>query len=403
MRSLALVAALVALPAAMADDSDYQSYTFSIPTYSTPHYYPDPAYSVTPKRTDFSVETVHSWGNLTDWEDNLSASASSFPERRRPATYCSIGSRSFWIMGLGFTKDEASASETTLAMGRTTAHPSWTKDVLLYDEYGDLDAVVPYTLEENSITPSNGMIHIPRTHCAQLDGGASKAVQFWDSWSNDASRGSFIMTYEIDETNGTITVVRPQDLYSTRDDDEYTYGLFAAMTVQDVVYMYALDSNYGSHDVHVAAAPVSTVTDKSTWTYYLASNETWTSTEPLSTERRKADAVYSLPDTLSFVMDASMFNAGGSIFYSPYHDAYLMVFVTTEKENYFIVEYAATPVGPWSTKRKTLWYNWSTDSTAALATPSFLEVSDDGTGGKSLILTPARSTYVTQVLELTFS
>ncbi|KAK9321545.1 hypothetical protein V1517DRAFT_326175 [Lipomyces orientalis] len=259
-------------------------------------------------------------------------------------------------------------------------------------------SVIPLTRAENEVAKSpNWRFRLtPHTHGAVIN--ETSAIQFWDisacSGSCEKNAGTTLIIYTFDSDTNTLTVSRPARVYQ-RFLKNYPYGSFAALTVQGTTYLYSWDpystsdENYDGwqRDIHVASAPASSVEDKTTWRYYNNGTGTWSSTEPLPTPRRLSAAILSLDDPpLGNKLDYFL---SGSIFYSAYHDAYLLVYVSTQYL-YFRVRYAPTPVGPWSQEGIIIWDPSSgfggLDPTFGLASPVFSQTDDGSLGGKSLLL-----------------
>ncbi|KAK9382363.1 uncharacterized protein V2V93DRAFT_322264 [Kockiozyma suomiensis] len=356
--------------------------------YSTPHYFPTTRYRVTPQYTDFTVSSVTYWGKVNDFHAQSSDNSSWVNSRRAPLTFCAIGDNSFWFTGLQQSDDLT--VPTSMAISQSSTHPSYVSDYSAFDP-SSLIYFIPQSPEEAAIEANTAKLSMPRTNCAMIS--ATRAVQFWDSWVDFASRGSFLVQYDLKVSNNSLTVTRFKDLYGSVAENQYSYGLFASMKVNSVVYMYALDtSEYGnSQDIFVASAPAEKVVVKSTWRYWHNSTQSWSTEEPLAVKSHKLDAIYSLSGSDTFAMGESLFSAGGSIFYSEYHSAYIMVYVSTDKTKY-IIEYAPTPVGPWSTLKKVLYTDSKNSLAAALVTPAmFSTPAAAGKSGKSLLMTPASS------------
>ncbi|KAK9461921.1 uncharacterized protein V1516DRAFT_663629 [Lipomyces oligophaga] len=393
-----------------------------IPVHETPFSFPSHNYRVYPRHTSFRVDVVGTWGRLNDYNSFLNRQDNWINIRTPLVTFCPIGNQSFWFEGYSWTPLAGDFS-TTLSIGKSSLHPNQVVDRVLRPNYTIAQS---RNLDDQGIDPYYGISAIesneeyqgdpysedwteypsprwqPRTFCVPIDD--SSAVQFWQSCSSVDSichrRGSFMIIYTVKDNGTTLRLFRQGDLISDVSKNEYEYGLFGAFKVHQVVYLYAVDhSSYGqSRDVLLARAPVDSYQDKSTWTYWNNQKQTWTAIEPKATVRRdQTYAIYSLPDGDSFA-------GPSSIFYSDYHHAYLMVFVSSVSgTSTYIVEYAPTPVGPWTTNKHILYKD--ANYTAGLVTPAIFSTPlIDAPSGKQLMLTPSglgsdqTNTYVQKLI-----
>ncbi|KAK9461922.1 uncharacterized protein V1516DRAFT_673321 [Lipomyces oligophaga] len=369
-----------------------------IPVYYTPFEFPSHHYRVYPHHTSFKVDKVGTWGKLNDYSSYVNRQDNWISKRNPVVTFCPIGNQSFWFEGFSWVP-LAGPFRTTLSIGKSSLHPNQVYDRVLrpgytIDQSRELSqqGIDPFygeaalLSEEELPEQGDGDLYSdptdnlqPRTFCVPIDD--QTAIQFWYSYR----RGSFIMVYTVKDNGTTLRLFRHDDLISDVSLHEYTYGLFGAMRVNQVIYLYAVDdSTYGqSRDVLLARALVDSYQDKSTWTYWNNQKQTWTAIEPKATVRRdQTYAIYSLPDGDSFA-------GPSSIFYSDYHHAYLMVFVSSVSgTSTYIVEYAPTPVGPWSTNKHILYKD--ANYTAGLVTPAIFSTPFiDAPSGKQLMLTPS--------------
>ncbi|KAK9490744.1 hypothetical protein V1508DRAFT_406131 [Lipomyces doorenjongii] len=172
------------------------------------------------------------------------------------------------------------------------------------------------------------------TSKAMTDNSLShRAVQFFNLrkynsiWSA-SDLGNTTVTLEFDPDTEMLTVTRDQQV--TFPPTTYAYGSFASIVGNGVAFLYGLDTTYSNKmDVHVARVSFNHISDYKKYQYYDASTKSWSFTQPLPTARRPSAAVTS----------NWMPYSTGSMFYSEYHSAYLLV-----------VSYAPFPVGPWTAK-----------------------------------------------------
>ncbi|KAK9327113.1 hypothetical protein V1520DRAFT_284033 [Lipomyces starkeyi] len=368
------------------------STAFPVPSIITPHFDTDPSYEVLPPaKTGFVVAYVDDWGHLMDWSRSPRIST----ERQGIATFCSIQNRGFWFFGNTSTQDTVSQYtrffSSSISLAKDFGHPGW-----IVDDYAEWPSI-PRSPEETEFEDIYGMTFaaIPHTHCAVI--APSKAIQFWDmrlDICGGQTDGTSLVIYEFFPAFNVLKVTRPTMISLT--PHEYRYGSFATVVVKGVVYLYALEiSGSGAYqDVHVASAPSATIEDKSTWRYWDQGAGTWSPVEPLPTSRRQSAAVISLPPGIYF-------NDGGSVFYSEYHNSYLLFFLTQDYVN-LRVKYSPTPLGPWSTNDQIV-YTFPLQISTALVTPVPFQ-SGTAIAGQTLLVTwIAANTFVTSVKKLTFA
>ncbi|KAK9372457.1 uncharacterized protein V1513DRAFT_452278 [Lipomyces chichibuensis] len=383
---LAAVTVSAATPAA--------STIFPVPSIITPHYDTDPLYKVLPPaHLDFKVAYVNYWGDLTDW----SRTPQFLTRNTDLATFCSLQNRGFWFFG--YTSSETSDEEnyykltsfsSTISLAKDFAHPAW-----IVDNWAEWPPI-PCTENENEVIANykSDIAINASTNCAVL--GPSKAIQFWNMrlGSCGTFAGTSLVVYEFSPVYNTLKITRPVTI--TLTPDEYQYGSFATVVVRGVVYLYALDSSQdGYHrDVHVASAPAATVEDKSTWRYWDQGAGAWSSTEPFPTARRQSAAIISLPAQTSFRVSAS-------IFYSAYHNSYLLFFLNGSEDR-LRVKYSSTPLGPWSTNDFIV-FSFPASVEHALVTPVPFQNGSDIAGQKVLVSSYGYDEPKTKVWKLKFT
>ncbi|KAK9372086.1 uncharacterized protein V1513DRAFT_453515 [Lipomyces chichibuensis] len=368
------------------------STSFPVPSILTPHFEDSPSYSVTPRNVKFKVASVTNYGNLND----NSINSSYIIKTSFPPTLCSIQNRTFWFAGQTTIQDSShfnliSSSITSVAIELTFSPPTSIRELSTRPEFS-WSSVIPLTSTEKAISLAynQNTTFYPRVHSSFING--SSAIQFWDVKSLSSlchsNAGTTMIIYTLDSMTNTLTVTRPAPVYQ-KYNVQYEYGSFATLTVQGTTYLYSWDTftiGDGWHkDVHVAAAPASSIADKSTWKYYNKGTQTWSSTEPLPTSRRQTAAILTLDDVPDY--DGPDFFVSASIFYSKYHNAYLLVY--TAVDNRLVrVRYASTPVGPWSSPGIEILDGtpYSNNFATVLASP-IISQTDGNVGGKSLLLT----------------
>ncbi|KAK9481481.1 hypothetical protein V1527DRAFT_455964 [Lipomyces starkeyi] len=367
---LAAVTVSAATPAA--------STVFPVPSIITPHYDTDPLYKVLPPaHLDFKVAYVIYWGELTDW----SRTPQFLTRNTDLATFCSLQNRGFWFFG--YTSSETYDEEnyykvtsfsSTLSLAKDFAHPAW-----IVDNWAEWPPI-PRTENENEVSANyNADIAInASTNCAVL--GPSKAIQFWNmSFSSCGTfAGTSMVAYEFYPAYNALKVTRPVTI--TLTPDEYQYGSFATVVVKGVVYLYALDTT--------------TVEDKSTWRYWDQGAGAWSSTEPFPTARRQSAAIISLPAQTSFRDSAS-------IFYSAYHNSYLLFFLNGSEDR-LRVKYSSTPLGPWSTN-DIIVFSFPASVEHALVTPVPFQNGSDIAGQKVNVSSYGYDEPKTKVWKLKFT
>ncbi|KAK9461935.1 uncharacterized protein V1516DRAFT_663643 [Lipomyces oligophaga] len=394
MTSLLFFAAFIAL--ASGANAQGTEVLTNLPVYNTPFTYADPSYEVSPKKTDFTVSKVATWGSLTDWKSKHNSSAFHITEYGTPVSFCPIGNHSFWVTG------DVEVDNTPATMQLFWYYPSYLSvgmsPLHTTNVVSAMDQWLPYNGSDVSFvawtdaqfSSYTNPFEQPLTACVPIN--STTSIQVWNSYLNlntealglpSFSQGSYLVKYTLSDDGKTLTTDRPQKFVNELDTTfteagdngvdltitgQYLWGKFAAMKVEDYIYLYALDVSVYSNstDLMVARAPVDDVMDSSSWSYYSASTDTWLTTAPTATESRKDTlAIYSLPSDIKFAAGTEN-NAGGSVFYSEYHDAYLMIFVASDDTTKYIIEYAPSPVGPWSTDRHVLYTDAYHDITSSI-------------------------------------
>ncbi|KAK9358383.1 hypothetical protein V1504DRAFT_397017 [Lipomyces starkeyi] len=357
------------------------STTYPIPSIITPYNKTSPEYYTGDlQHSDFEVHEVLDWGHLEDYNNEYTLD-------RDGGGSCSLSNRTFWWFDDTIVSQSGSFrgfTSNSVALVLNISHAGWLRDISASSTYGIFNAI-PFTEEEAEINTSiftrYGIWTF--TDCVVLSD--TTAVHFWDVVQFTAGadigpeavhRGTTMAMYTLDPDSNELTVTREEQYYYTTE--QYAYGAFANVVVNGIAYLYALDGKYSDRqDVHLASAPVSELTDKSSWRYYDAASGTWSSTQPSPSERNASAAVIS----------NSMPFSSGNIYYSEYHNQYLLVFFNNYVDNRFRVLSAPTPAGPWSTGNKVLFdtpqgvfYNYGAQST-----PVYYQTDGD-IPGKNLML-----------------
>ncbi|KAK9354257.1 hypothetical protein V1523DRAFT_156160 [Lipomyces doorenjongii] len=329
------------------------------------------------KKDHFKVKHHHPNGRIHDphspWHIN----------RDLPCV-CPIGSQIFWFFDDTFAYKEdgtfVGAASNSVGIATDVSSPSYIKDISITLE-GDVTVAIPWTESEAEIQYDITARYAFWAYgpCIPIDEKHS-----WHIWNvvkfyglgKYVSLGYTLAEYEYDDANGSLIVSRQEFLYYSKTS--YPYGAFASIYVSGTLYLYALDPNSEKYDIHVASAPRATVGDKSTWKYWQSSSQSWTSNEPDGTVRDEANAA--IVGKLPF--------STGSVFWSDYHNAYLLVFFSNFADSTFWALTSPTPVGPWGrtpieivkTKDGSNGYNYG-----GQATPVYYS-GDEGNLGKQLVL-----------------
>ncbi|KAK9452846.1 hypothetical protein V1511DRAFT_118274 [Dipodascopsis uninucleata] len=294
--------------------------------------------------TNFKVYETLDFGDLNDWSNGYSV-------YRGAGGLCSLSGRNFWFFGQTTVVNKATgntvASVDTSGTISTTFEHAWTLDFTSNLTTGIFNPI-PYTLAEQDANTdaSSKVVLSSHSNCVQIS--ATEAVGFWkrehyiDLISKETD-GNTLAYYTLDTNSNKLSVVRDSELFF--DTKGYQYGSFANVVVNGVAYLYAIDVNNGYWDLHVASVPVSTIRDITTYTYYDASSGEWSTSRPLCSGRRENAAVATY--WLGF--------RSGSIFYSAYHNAFLLIFFANFQDNKFRLMYSSTPMGPWSEPVEIYW------------------------------------------------
>ncbi|KAK9365076.1 hypothetical protein V1509DRAFT_424252 [Lipomyces kononenkoae] len=355
------------------------SVSYELPSFLTPvRPAPNPSYYVYPTNTNFEVESIQELGKQNDPDNPLAV-------YRDGGGSCSIGNRTVWFFcdTLGYDENDFKAmADNSLAVARSFNEPTFLADATSNSRvsYG-WGPAVPYTSEEYPWQdfPSKRYAMWTYTNCLQVS--ENQAVQFF-TLNKFSSRldyyglGNTMVTMDFNPKTQMLTLTRDQQV--TFPTTTYAYGSFASIVVNGVAFLYGLDTTYSSNkDVHVARVPVSHISDLSKYLYYDAWTKKWTSKRPKPTARHQSAAV----------MSNSMPYSSGSMFYSEYHNAYLLVYFSNWADSTFRVSYAPSPVGPWTTDNKIIHkipLGPGGFDYGGVAHPQYYQ--NDGPSGKALLL-----------------
>ncbi|KAK9453190.1 hypothetical protein V1511DRAFT_519053 [Dipodascopsis uninucleata] len=311
-------------------------YTYFKPT--------SPVYKESPFENSLTVSSAVDWNLLKDFNNDYSV-------YRDGGGSCALSNRSFFFFDDTTIYDSSGTfkgfATNSVSQARSYAHPGWLYDLTSSISTGIFPAI-PFTTAEAVASETVSQRYALWTYTNCVAYSSTEAVHFWTvhkytSSSSSSVVGTTMAKYSLDNVANTLTVTRDsQFIYGTK---EYAYGSFANLVVNGAVYLYALDSTYSSGmDIHLAIAPAASVTNQSTWLYYNASTKTTSTTKPVPTGRDQAGAVIS----------NSMPFSSGNIFFSAYHNSYLLVFFNNWIDSTFRILYSSTPVGPWSTSNKAI-------------------------------------------------
>ncbi|KAK9327639.1 hypothetical protein V1520DRAFT_299032, partial [Lipomyces starkeyi] len=373
-----IVALIACIACTLADTSPAASTTYPLPSVLTPARATDPQFSQSPlQHSSFSVNSMVEYGKM---EDPLN----SYILYRDGGGSCPIANRTlfFFCDTLAYQETGGTfvgATSNSVSLATNFSLPNILMDVSCTPATG-INPAIPFTSAEAVLAghPSSRYALWTFTNCVPT--GDNSSVHFWEvvkftSTLSYYTKGNTMAQYSLNTTSNNFTVTRASQI--TFAPPTYMYGTFANVVVDGVAYLYGLDISYSRNDVHLAMAPVSTITDLSTWEYYNASSQTWNSTMPVPTQREQSAAV--IQNSIPF--------STGTIFFSEYHNAFLLVFFDNYADSKYQVLSAPSPVGPWTTTNKVIWALTPGPggfSYGGLAHSFYY--TNDGPAGKSLML-----------------
>ncbi|KAJ8103602.1 hypothetical protein POJ06DRAFT_217096 [Lipomyces tetrasporus] len=324
------------------------SQSFAIPSMLTPYVPTNPPQYMAPEAKPITISRVWDWLRMSDW-------ASEYDIYRDGGGACSLYNRTFWVFcdtsAYSKTTGELvgfSSNSMTLAMN--FSHPKDLKDFTMTPSTGWKPAI-PFTDEEASCStdPSQRYALWTYTNCVQLTQTRAmhffKVEKFSSSDGQSATEyGNTMAIYTMDPDTNVITIERPEQYWFK--NTTYGYGTFANVVVNNVAYLYGLDTTYSDNfDVHLATVPVGNETNRDYYRYYDAATGEFSSVMPVPTTRRQANAVIQGDEPFS----------SGTVFWSEYHNAFLLVFFNNYVDSTFRVLSAPSPVGPWNSSSTVLY------------------------------------------------
>ncbi|KAK9323701.1 hypothetical protein V1517DRAFT_89192 [Lipomyces orientalis] len=256
---------------------------------------------------------------------------------------CPIGHRMFWFFDdtFAYKADGAfvGAASNSLAVANDVDNPSNITDISVAHN-GDVTVAIPWTDSEAEIQYDIEARYAFWAYGPCVPIGPHHSWHFWAivkfyGFQKYRHIGHTLAQYEYDEEKDQLSISRHSTVYY--GENSYPYGAFASISVSGTIYLYAIDPNSDQYDIHVAAAPQETVDDKDTWKYWDGSSKSWSKHAPNGSVRNKKAAC--IVGKLPF--------STGNIFWSDYHNAYLLVFFSYFADSTFWAITAPTPVGPW--------------------------------------------------------
>ncbi|KAK7207538.1 hypothetical protein BZA70DRAFT_264902 [Myxozyma melibiosi] len=318
---------------------------YAVPTYSNPVVWASPKYNVGSMSRAISVSSKTEYGQMVD-PDNT------YTIYRDGGGSCTLYNRTFFIFDdtTGYKTSGALGGFATnsIAMARDFSDPTSLKDFSMSDSVGYFLPIPMTTAEATaSKVTSKRYAFWTYTNCVQLSETSAAhffLVNKYSSSTSDTFLGNTVAQLSINPTTNVMSAVRYTEF--AFDNTTYPYGSFASMVVNGVAYLYGLDATYSSsYDVHVASVPVGRFWDSSKYQYWDASTSTWSYTQPIPTARRQSSAA--IQGTMPF--------SSGTVFYSEYHNQYLLIFFNRWIDSTFRVITAPTPLGPWNITNSVLW------------------------------------------------
>ncbi|KAK9469151.1 hypothetical protein V1512DRAFT_251592 [Lipomyces arxii] len=319
----------------------------SLPFYITKHREPVSAIdNLGPaQHTDFTT-TGARYGHMHD-ETNF------YAIYRDGGGSCALNNRTFWFFcdtsayGQGTHTVQRFASNSA-AVATNFNTPTVLRDFTLTGStVAEAIPFMPEELENNNADYSQRWALWTYSNCVRVS--ESIGAHFWQVMKfrtnvNRSLMGNTLALYQQGNHSNNLIVSRDNKYMFTMDT--YLYGTFANLVVNGYAYLYALDYTHSDRmDIHVARVPVTGIRYKSNYQYYDAGADTWSSTPPVADQRRRSAAV--IKGTIGFY--------SGAMFYSEYHNAYLLVFMSNWADNQIRVLYSASPLGPWLGNNKVIY------------------------------------------------
>ncbi|KAK9481747.1 hypothetical protein V1527DRAFT_478684 [Lipomyces starkeyi] len=322
------------------------SQSFPIPSIVNPWVPTNPGYYASPVEKPFTVSQVVNWGRMND-------TTQVYNVYRDGGGSCSLYNRTFWVYcdSTAYSKTTGQivgAASNSMTLAVDFNQPNKLKDFTLIPSTGWAPAI-PFTSYEASFSGNTGLRYAlwTYTNCVQLT--ETRAMHFFkvQKFSNPYTStyyGNTMAIYTMDPVNNVITIERPQQYWY--QNTTYGYGSFASVVVNGVAYLYGIDATYSSnYDIHLAKVPVGHETSMSYYRYYDAAAHGYSYTMPVPTARRQSAAVIQGTEPFST----------GTVFWSDYHNAYLLVFFNNWVDSTFRVLSAPSPAGPWNVSNTMLY------------------------------------------------
>ncbi|KAK9464218.1 uncharacterized protein V1516DRAFT_113655 [Lipomyces oligophaga] len=336
---------LAALALAVDAVTYVASTTYPIPTALNPVKQYTVPYNAGTMSRSVSVKATTVLGPITDPSNGYSVF-------RDNGGSCTLGNRTFFTFAdanayVGGTWKTFKSAQSSFVTDFDT--PEDMEDYTMSTESGAFQAI-PFTSAESAVSgsPSKRIAMWTWTNCIPLS--SKKAMHFYSvqqftTSSHSYSLGNTMAVYTLTSTTDpTIDITRASQIFFP--NTTYGYGTFASVVVNDTIYLYGVDSLYsGNYDVHVARVSKTAASDITSYQYYDAGTATWGSTMPVPTARRQSAAT----------VKGNMPFSTGTVYYSEYHNQYLMVFFNNWIDNKLRYNTAPTPLGPWTTSNQVLW------------------------------------------------
>ncbi|KAK9374592.1 uncharacterized protein V1513DRAFT_74719 [Lipomyces chichibuensis] len=333
-------------PIQARDATPVASTAYSIPSIMTPARATSPQYSQSPlQHSSFAVASTTNFGKMAD-------PSNTYTLFRDGGGSCAVANRTLWFFcdTLAYRTSDGrfmGAASNSISLATNFSQPAVLTDASSTPATGILPAI-PWTSAEAAVAGNISQRYALWVYTNCVPTGNNTAVHFWqvNKFSSPTSHktlGNTMAQYTLDLTTNQFTVTRNSQI--TFASPTYGYGSFANVVVNGTAYLYGIDTSYSRNDVHLATAPVNTITDLSTWQYYNASSQTWNSTMPIPNARQQSAAV--IQNSIPF--------SSGTIFFSEYHNAFLLVFFDNWADSTFRVLSAPSPVGPWTTNNLAIW------------------------------------------------
>ncbi|KAK9448435.1 uncharacterized protein V1518DRAFT_428210 [Limtongia smithiae] len=355
------------------------SSVFAIPSLLTPYVATTPKLEVSPESGSFSVKSVSNYGEMAYY-------ASTWTIYRDGGGSCTLNNRTLWLFNdaNAYTVSGdvfAGAATNSMSIATSFDHPGSLKDLTISSAVGYFPATPWWGTEESqyATSPSHRYALWTYSNCVQLSSTSAAhffLVNKFSSVTSSKQYGNTMVLYSMNESTGKITVTRPMQ-YAFQNTS-YPYGSFANVVVNGYAYLFGLDRLYSTNlDVHLAQVYTGYISNLAKYRYWNAETKAYETTLPVPTARRKAAAV----------IQSSIAFSTGSLFFSEYHNAFVLIYFSSYEDSTFRLIRSPSPLGPWNTTSVTLYkttigvgYNYG-----GLAHPQYFQ-SIAGIAGKSVML-----------------